>query len=396
MRYWWAFFLLLISPWVSGQELRNNLELIPQLSYRREGPIWTIDTLWGRDEEHWGFIEGQGSLVLGHFNLDILFNKRHRSINDPFRLVSPGVRDPRKPAVVLTGHYGPQRLLLQYVQREEAHFFGGQWEAATPRWRLGAAAIGERREVWEAAMGDVYGRLRWGLWDLQGAVGMALDGETALLGHGRLSLGRLQLQGGYQALSPGWKSWANWEDPYRHDRHGWRYGLGWSSPWGRIQAGWSQLVGWSDGLTYRQRYVDYAPPSLGLWRFRFRWEEMATGPRWEGQTICGPWTLTLIARDLAAGWDRRVRLQRNFLWGRVVLGWQERESRWRVQLDRSWSRWSWRGVIKGRRREVPEYFYYLRAERKPFYIQWGSYDEGRLDAYWDQDRTLRVGYLYSF
>jgi|LSQX01.3.fsa_nt_gb hypothetical protein len=385
--------------------------LRPIIHYGRGGPLTLIEAELGRkSEEEWGLLSGRWGVAPGDWSLRLMYNHEHISFTDPFRMVTKGVRREDSYGGVLVGNMGRGRLVGLYVRdfpypRRLGHLAGTQWEWWGDRLHLGCAGIAQHLESdWYAWMYNAYVRALLGKLEVGGALGRVnRDGED---GAGVATL-RYPTSWGhiswtYQHIGEGWRSWANWEDPYRRDRRGSTVGIRWHNDrWGRLLVEVKRLTDLAGVQRDEEMSLDFLGRKILDWRWRVRLEDRNGRRRLETEAYRGPWSSALVAVEQSDGWDRRLRLRGKILsWLSATVGFQELERRWRLQLDARVKGWTLRGIGKIRQREDKNRYYYLRAERElgrnKVFFELGRYDRGRLDAYWVPEKNLNLGWEISF
>jgi hypothetical protein len=406
--------LLLASPGRVNFGVRMEWEeglLRPILHYGRVGSLTHVEAELGRkSQEEWGLLSGRLGVAPGNWSLRLMYNDEHISFTDPFRMVTKGVRREDSCGGVLVGDVGRQRFVGLYVRdfpypRRTGHLAGTQWEWRGDGLHLGCAGIAQHLEAdWYAWMYNVYARALLGKLELGGAIGkINRDGEDgAGLATFRYPTSWGHVSWTYQHIGEGWRSWANWEDPYRRDRRGSTVGIRWRHDrWGRVLLEVKRLTDLAGVQRDEGMVLDYLGWKIRDWRWRVRFEDRNGQHRLETEAYRGPWSCAFVAVEQAAGWDRRVRVRGKILpWLSAAVGFQELERRWRLQLDLQVKEWTVRGIGKVRQREDKNRYYYLRAAREfgrsQVFLELGRYDRGRLDAYWVPEKTVNLGWEISF
>ena len=253
-----------------------------------------------------------------------MYNHEHISFTDPFRMVTNGVRREDSYGGVLVGNMGRGRLVGLYVRdfpypRRLGHLAGTQWEWWGDRLHLGCAGIAQHLESdWYAWMYNAYVRALLGKLEVGGALGRVnRDGED---GAGVATL-RYPTSWGhiswtYQHIGEGWRSWANWEDPYRRDRRGSTVGIRWHNDrWGRLLVEVKRLTDLAGVQRDEEMSLDFLGRKILDWRWRVRLEDRNGRRRLETEAYRGPWSSALVAVEQSDGWDRRLRLRGKILSG---------------------------------------------------------------------------------
>ncbi|MGI6035933.1 MAG: hypothetical protein ACOYCE_09045 [Limnochordia bacterium] len=412
---WTSIILLLL--WGVGQAnfgARMQWEegvLSPILYYGREGSLTLMEAELGRKSQgEWGLLSARLGVEPTDWSLRLIYNEEHISFTDPFRMVTKGVRGEDSYGGVLVGNVGRQKLVGLYLRqfpypRRLGHLAGTQWEWRGDRLHLGYAGIGQHLERdWYAWMHNAYARALVGKLELGGAMGrVSRDGiDGAKLATLRYPTSWGHVWWTYQHVGEQWRSWANWEDPYRRDRRGSTVGIRWHNDrWGRLLIEAKRLTDLSGAQSDEWTSLDFLGRRILDWRWKVRLEDRNGRHRLETEAYRGPWSCAFVAVQQTDGWDRRVRLRGKILpWLSATIGFQELERRWRLQLDAQVKEWVLRGIGKIRQREDRNRYYYLRAERefghRKVFLELGRYDRGRLDAYWVPERTANLGWEISF
>ena len=380
--------------------------LRPIIHYGRGGPLTLIEAELGRkSEEEWGLLSGRWGVAPGDWSLRLMYNHEHISFTDPFRMVTKGVRREDSYGGVLVGNMGRGRLVGLYVRdfpypRRLGHLAGTQWEWWGDRLHLGCAGIAQHLESdWYAWMYNAYVRALLGKLEVGGALGRVnRDGED---GAGVATL-RYPTSWGhiswtYQHIGEGWRSWANWEDPYRRDRRGSTVGIRWHNDrWGRLLVEVKRLTDLAGVQRDEEMSLDFLGRKILDWRWRVRLEDRNGRRRLETEAYRGPWSSALVAVEQSDGWDRRLRLR-----GRSFPGCRRQSvSRIGKALATPADARVKGGPCGDRQDQAAgrqNRYYYLRAERE--LTQQGVFElditTGRLDAYWVPE-NLNLGWEISF
>jgi len=372
----------------------------------------------------WGAVV---SLTRASFSLNVYLHERHRSSDDPFRLVHGSVHAPTS-AAVAAGWDGPVPAVVQYVSAvplrgASGPLLYGQVQAPfEPAVRLTALAYGTSRLRHEFVALDgewSAGRWRW-RWgaarqtgvEVSGASGFSQVSERAAFVRTETSFGRHRVWLLLHDTSPGFRSLAASDYPFRRGAAAAEGRWQWRPATGRLLSVYAQRRLPVNAPDYAVLEAGFSSMSWGRWGWRVdaetAWVDGAAAEHGVTFTLTNPdrrFEQSLSLTVPAGGVPRR---RASMTWDdgawRVRLSADDRLPGWR--LEWRWTPdapWSAALVVKQRTysdRGVVSWFHASITRDVPgfgqVWLQWMEPDQGRLDVGWNRPPGWAAGVRVVF